>query len=217
MIEEAEDVWRIPLVPRDGINAYLLGDVLVDAGVGRSGAKVVAAVRGRTVSAHAATHAHVDHVGGSHHVVEALGVPMWASAADADDVEAGRPTAGPTRLSRVSARFGGWTGVPVARRLVEGDEVAGFRVLDAPGHTPGQIALWREADRVLVGGDVFTAMGLLTTRRGVFAPPDAVNTDTAQNRRSMRKLAELEPRTALFGHGPAVRDASALLRAAAAA
>jgi hydroxyacylglutathione hydrolase len=28
----AEDVFQIALAPRDGINAYLLGDVVVDAG-----------------------------------------------------------------------------------------------------------------------------------------------------------------------------------------
>ena len=28
----AEDVFHIPLTPRDGINAYLLGDIVVDAG-----------------------------------------------------------------------------------------------------------------------------------------------------------------------------------------
>ena len=46
-------------------------------------------------------------------------------------------------------------GHPVARRLREGDEVARLRVLDAPGHSPGHIALWRESDRTLISGDVF--------------------------------------------------------------
>ena len=31
----APDVHRIALLPRDGLNAYLLGDVLVDAGFGK--------------------------------------------------------------------------------------------------------------------------------------------------------------------------------------
>jgi hydroxyacylglutathione hydrolase len=33
MFEVADDVWQLPLVPRDGINAYLVGDVLVDTGI----------------------------------------------------------------------------------------------------------------------------------------------------------------------------------------
>ena len=217
MIEETDDVWRLPVVPRDAINAYLLGDVLVDAGLPRSGPRIVAALGGRTVRAHVLTHAHVDHAGGSKHVVDVLGVPVYAPIGDARDVEAGGPTPGRGRFSRLSARFGRWAGVPVARELVEGDQVGDFRVLDAPGHTPGHIALWRQADGVLVAGDVFTAMGMLTTRRGIFAPPGPVNFDTAENRRSMRKLADLEPRLALFGHGPPVRDAAAKLRAAVSA
>lgn len=35
--------------------------------------------------------------------------------------------------------------------LRQGDEVVGFTVLGTPGH----LALWRESDRVLIGGDVF--------------------------------------------------------------
>ena len=32
MNQLAEDVWQIPLFPRNLVNAYLVGDVLVDAG-----------------------------------------------------------------------------------------------------------------------------------------------------------------------------------------
>ena len=217
MIEEAPGVWRLPLVPRDGVNAYLLGDVLVDAGMPQTAGKLVAALRGRSPSAHALTHAHVDHAGGSKRVADELGLQVWASSRDAQDVAKGTPTPGPGRFAQMSARFSGWPAVPVARSLEEGDEVAGFRVVDAPGHTPGHIAFFRESDRVLVGGDAFTAMGMLTTRRGVFAPPAPVNFDDAQVRRTMRKLADLEPSLALFGHGPAVRDAAAKLRTVAGA
>ncbi len=42
----------------------------------------------------------------------------------------------------------------VDRALAEGDEVAGFRVLDTPGHSPGHVAYWRESDGVLICGDV---------------------------------------------------------------
>ena len=45
-------------------------------------------------------------------------------------------------------------GHPVDRKLNEGDEVAGFRVIDVPGHSAGHVAFWRESDRVLVLGDV---------------------------------------------------------------
>ena len=41
-------------------------------------------------------------------------------------------------------------GHPVDRKLNEGDEVAGFKVIDVPGHSAGHVAFWRESDGVLV-------------------------------------------------------------------
>ncbi len=216
MEQLADGVHRIALLPRDAINAYVIGDVLVDAGIKQSGAKLVAALRGREIAAHALTHAHPDHVGGSRHVVDALGVPLWSPAGDADDVEAGRARPGPGRAGRLLALAGGFPAVSVARRLREGDDVAGFTVLDTPGHSPGHLALWREADRVLVAGDVFFNLDLRTLRPGLRPPAGFLTFDVERNRASMRRLAELEPALVLLGHGPPVRDAAAKLRAVAA-
>src|SRR5215208_8092897 len=40
------------------------------------------------------------------------------------------------------------------RVLEEGDEVAGFRIIHAPGHSPGEVIFFRESDRVAICGDV---------------------------------------------------------------
>ena len=53
----AEDVFHIPLAPRDGVNAYLLGDIVVDAGTKGSAKRLIKALHGHTVGAHALTHA----------------------------------------------------------------------------------------------------------------------------------------------------------------
>ena len=58
------------------------------------------------------------------------------------------------RLNRLAVRYWAGPGHPFDRRLREGDEVAGFTVLETPGHAPGHVAFWREADRVLILGDV---------------------------------------------------------------
>jgi hydroxyacylglutathione hydrolase len=89
----------------------------------------------------------------------------------------------------------------VTQRLREGDEVAGFLVLETPGHTPGHVAFWRESDRTLIAGDVF-----FNGPAGAAAPPAAFNDDTARNHESMPRLAALEPRVVVFGHGPPLRD-----------
>lgn len=83
-------------------------------------------------------------------------------------------------------------------------------MLDTPGHSPGHIALWREADRTLVCGDVFFNMPSLRP------PPRLLTVDPAVNRSSMQRLAQLRPALVLFGHGPPLRDPDRLAAVAAA-
>ena len=199
----APDVHRIALLPGDGLNAYLLGDVLVDAGLTRSAETVIRALGGRRVSQHVATHAHLDHVGGSSKVIAELGLGGLAiGAGDAEAVRTGRAAVKPGSLGRVVARLGGrFPPARVTHGLREGEQVGpGFLVLDAPGHSPGQIVLWRPADRLLIAGDV------LTNVRGLHEPPGMLSVDPERNRDSARKLAALDPATVAFGHGQVLRD-----------
>jgi glyoxylase-like metal-dependent hydrolase (beta-lactamase superfamily II) len=112
------------------------------------------------------------------------------------------PNIGP----KISRRLFAGPGHPVERRLHEGDEVAGFTVLDVPGHSPGHIAYWRESDRSLVMGDVLFGLNPYTGLPGMNEPPPFFTNDPAQNRDSARKLAALEPALVCFGHGPPLRD-----------
>ena len=75
-----------------------------------------------------------------------------------------------------------------------------------PGHSPGHVAFWREADGVLVLGDVLNSINITTGSAGSTSPSSYLTADPAENRRSARKLGALEPKLALFGHGPPVRD-----------
>ena len=208
----AEDVFHIPLMPRNAVNAYVVGDVLVDAGYSLHGNKVVGAVDGHPIAAHVITHAHVDHVGGSKRVCERLGLQVWCGAADAPAVRTGRPAmASGGLVNAVVGRYGRFPAAPVGRELREGEEIGpGFIVLDVPGHSPGHIALWRERDRVLVCGDVFFNMNLVTTVAGLHEPPAIFTPDIPSNRRSAKRLADLDPELVLFGHGPPLRDAARL-------
>jgi len=210
----ADDVWQLPLTPRNAINAYLIGDVLVDTGIKESADKIATMLEGRGLSAIALTHAHADHAGAMKRLADRLGVPVWCGERDRGAAEAGRVVLAPAfRRPRLNALVGATAGfepAPVARTLAEGDSLAaGFTVLDTPGHSPGHVSFWREADRTLVCGDVFFNMHLLTTIPGLRQPPHLFTTDPAENRRSERKLAALEPATVGFGHGPALRDGAA--------
>jgi glyoxylase-like metal-dependent hydrolase (beta-lactamase superfamily II) len=210
----ADDVWQLPLAPRDAINAYLIGDVLVDTGLKQSADRIAAMLEGRQISAIALTHAHNDHAGAMKALAGRFGVPVWCGARDREAAETGRVVLAPAfRRPRLNALVGataGFDGAPVARTLTEGASLtAGFTVLDTPGHSPGHVSLWREADRTLICADVFFNMHLLTTVPGLRQPPHLFTTDPAENRRSERRLAGLEPRTVGFGHGPVLRDDAA--------
>ncbi|HWE33818.1 MAG TPA: MBL fold metallo-hydrolase [Solirubrobacteraceae bacterium] len=210
----ADDLHILSGFPPYAINVYLMGDVLVDAGSRHAAKRILRQLNGRTVSAHALTHAHADHQGSSHEVCEELRIPLWCGEHDADAVEDGRirerMPSHPIN-SLISKVFPG-PPHPVARRLNEGDEVAGFTVLDVPGHSAGHVAYWRDSDRTLICGDVFTNMDTITGVPGLHQPKAFFTPDPARNRESMRRLATLEPKLVCFGHGRPLRDPEKLKR-----
>ena len=138
---------------------------------------------------------------------ERLGIELWCGERDADAMESGNLGQKKHPLNTVIMKVWGGPPHPVARRLQEGDEVAGFRVLDVPGHSPGHVAYWRESDRVLICGDVLNGQNLITGIKGLHEPPVAFTTDPAPNREPLaawpppRAVARrVRPRTAVARH-----------------
>ena len=117
-----------------------------------------------------------------------------------------RPMQPDNPFMRTCSRLMSGPAYPVARVMQEGEEVSGFRVVHAPEHTPGHVIFFRESDRVAVVGDVLNGMNLATTWPGLHQPPAFFCTDVTENRRSIRRLAELEPSLLCFGHGPPLSD-----------
>jgi glyoxylase-like metal-dependent hydrolase (beta-lactamase superfamily II) len=213
MKELAEGVYQLRGFPPDAINVYLVGDVLIDAATRQGEKRIMRQIAGRTVNAHALTHAHPDHQGASHAICERLDIPLWCGQGDVPAMETPggvKNSQAPGWLNRLQERY--WTGPPhpVARALKEGDEVAGFEVLEVPGHSAGHVAYWRESDRVLILGDVLNSMNVMTGIPGLHEPPAIFTPDPARNRDSARRLAALKPSLTCFGHGRPVRDAGKL-------
>ncbi len=209
MNQLAEDVCQLKGWPKNAINVNLVGDVLIDAATRQAEKRIMRQIAGRTVTAHALTHAHPDHQGSSHAICEALEIPLWCGQGDVPAMETPGAIVNPKApgwLNALQGRF--WTGPahPVARALHEGDDVAGFTVLETPGHSPGHVSFWRESDRVLIVGDVLGNMHFITGMPGLHLPPDLFTPDPARNRESARRLAELRPALACFGHGAPLRD-----------
>ena len=202
MKELADGVFQLDGTPPNGINVYILGDVLIDAGTVFDKGRILKQIKGRELSAHALTHAHIDHYGASKAVCEAHGDPVLVRRRRcAEAVEAGKMV-GPWRpdaalLPRAAGgqapgggrRGGGLQGARHARPLA--------RATSPTGASPtGRF----------VCGDVMWGFNPFMLRGDIREPFAAFSPDPQLNRESARRLAALEPALVCFGHGPPLRD-----------
>jgi hydroxyacylglutathione hydrolase len=224
----AEGVWVVQGQP-GRCNVYLIEDdggvTLFDAGA-RTMTRAVATAGAKLGGIRRVVlgHGHTDHRG----TAPALGVPVLCHPDEVQDAEgsggfrywpqglAGLPT--PMRqFHRLLHRYA-WDGGPVtiSDTLAEGDELAGFSVIELPGHAPGQIGLWRESDRVALSSDCFYTLDMWGRDCEPRLPERLYNYDTEQARASIRKLAALEPAAAWPGHAkPVTGDVRSKLERAA--
>jgi glyoxylase-like metal-dependent hydrolase (beta-lactamase superfamily II) len=96
--------------------------------------------------------------------------------------------------------------VAVSKTVEEGDRVdvlGGMEVVSTPGHTRGQIAFWQASRRILIAGD--TMMNLPSLR----LPFSAFTQNMHEAKRSIAKLAQLQPDVICFGHGEPMLNDSA--------
>lgn len=217
------------LVPMGTANAVLLDAesdlVLVDAGWPGKADAVLDALRdlGRRPSdlKHLVlTHGHPDHTGSAAAIVRATGARTYMHGADIPLAESGGPfrplTPGPGVARRVALRLiyrpdERVEPVRIDQPIADGEILplaGGLRVVHAPGHCAGQVALLWQGTRLLVAADAFI---------NLFGPIDPIGfEDAAEGRRSQRRLADLAPEAVCFGHGAAIpMGAAARLRGAA--
>jgi glyoxylase-like metal-dependent hydrolase (beta-lactamase superfamily II)/predicted ester cyclase len=223
-----EGVWVLQGQP-GRCNVYLIeedgGVTLFDAGA-RTMLRGVARAGAKLGGIHRVVlgHAHPGHRG----VAAGLGVPVLCHPEEVRDVEgdggrrywskglAGLPLA--LRLLHPLMMRYAWDGGPVAvsSTVTEGDHVAGFRVVELPGHAPGLIGLWRESDRLALSSGCFYSIDMWGRDCAPKAPEPTYSFDTEQARASIRKLAALEPAVAWSGHAePLTGDVRSQLERAA--
>ena len=233
--ELAPGLWRLSGWPPNGFNVYVIDapelateeldreagtpGVLVDAGTRYAAARLRRGLHGHPLAAIVLTHAHPDHQGGATMLCRLRDIPLWCGEGDADAVESGRidtlvPDVGSNRRL---ARFLAGPPHQVDRRLREGDRIGEFVVLETPGVSPGHISLWREADRVLIAGDVALNQHPVLGRPGLHEPTRRFVADPALHRASLERLAALRPSLVAFGHGRPLAEPDALRALAAAA
>lgn len=206
----ADGVWLLAGTPTYCFNVYLLENVLIDAATRWGTGRILRQLQDRPPRLVALTHCHPDHQGAAKAVCDAFQIPLACHRADAPAAEGRERMLPRNGLLRLGEWI--WAGppCPVGRILEDGDELAGFRVVHAPGHTPGHCMFFRDSDRLCIAGDVLANMSFLTGRPGLREPPSFFSVDAAQNRRSIQTLVDLKPKVVCFGHGPPLRDPSRL-------
>jgi glyoxylase-like metal-dependent hydrolase (beta-lactamase superfamily II) len=212
------------------VNVFALGEpgrpwLLLDAGLAGSAGLIRRAVAGRFGAGArpegiVLTHGHFDHVGAARDLAEGWDVPLFAHPLEApyltgrSDYPPRDPTMGGAmaHMSRLMPDHGYDFSGRLRELPADGGLPGspGWRWLHTPGHTPGHVSLYREADGVLLAADAFATMNLdswsayLTREREFGRPSPPFTFDWGTARGSIEKLAELEPRAVAAGHGLAM-------------
>jgi glyoxylase-like metal-dependent hydrolase (beta-lactamase superfamily II) len=201
--------------------------VLIDAGMTASAAIITKAAAERfgenaRPAGIVLTHGHFDHVGALETLVEQWDVPVYAHPHEHPFLNGERsypppdPSVGGGLMAAMSRLFPRGP-IDVSRWLrplpddgsVPG--IPGWKWIPTPGHTPGHVSLWRDADRAIIAGDAFittnqeSAYAVATQRPELHGPPQYYTPDWEAARLSVRRLAALQPDIAITMHGHAMR------------
>jgi glyoxylase-like metal-dependent hydrolase (beta-lactamase superfamily II) len=164
-------------------NSYLIGGVLVDAGV----LPISLQDSFDQIEEIVLTHCHFDHIAYLKEIAGVTGARVSIHRLDAKGLS--------SETASLAMHFGARSpGLVPDRELEEGSRVGDLVVLHTPGHTPGSICLYREKDQALISGDtVFTDGGF-----GRFDFPGGSRDALLA---SLRRLADLEVEELYPGHG----------------
>lgn len=212
-------------------NVYLLvsnGKLsLVDAGMAGDVDQIIARIDAAGYSPNALriialTHAHSDHTGGAAELRRRYDVEIVAHRDEVPYVEHTQslPARGLLRrlvswaIERMPGAGAGLEGVKAVEDGQALDILGGLTVLHTPGHTPGSLSLYQEANGILFCGDLLTHGHPLTGRGGLRYGPRMFSLDPQQIETSVRRLSRLPIDVLCVGHGePIVSQASTRIRA----
>jgi glyoxylase-like metal-dependent hydrolase (beta-lactamase superfamily II) len=225
-----------PGVPHCNAWALASGDgiVLVDTGMHEAGSMAhleraldQVGLRLEHVRLVVCTHAHVDHCGQAPPIAQRAGCEVWIhpahghhtrSLADPDQAlarraEVARQSGVPERdlarwLERRREQGTGQAGeLRSDRDLLPGVTVAtdqgGWQVVETPGHAPSHVCLYQPERRLMVSGDHL--LGRISLYFDVGSTPDPVGEFLG----SLDRVAELDVRLCLAGHGRPFTDVEA--------
>ena len=196
------------------VNAFLVreedGFTLIDTCFQQAHALFAAAQElGAPIRRIALTHAHNDHASSVDGLIKLIPETQLLLSKREARLLAGDKTLGSGEPARKLRGDFVTTKARPNRLLNEGDLVGSLRVIETPGHTPGQIAFIDQRDGTLFAGDAWSVAGGLAVAGdlrltfpfpawGTWSPELAVE--------SARKLLALRPSMLCVGHGQSLSD-----------
>jgi len=185
---------------------------IVDTGYATQAEQTVAlvegALHGRWLARIVNTHLHSDHCGGNAALKRRFGaqilIPPGVAAAVAAWDEDALTFAATGQVCDPFA-FDALLAPGERVRLGGGD----WEIIASPGHDPHSVMLWCEADGILISADALWQHGF-----GAIFPEIEGASGFAEQRAMLEKIAELQPRLVIPGHGAPFTDVrEALARA----
>jgi glyoxylase-like metal-dependent hydrolase (beta-lactamase superfamily II) len=167
------------------------------------------------------THAHLDHAGSLAAVKAATGAKIVAGSVEVDHLEGRKMLCSMRREGLGGNLFRGMLFVvekfvtPYVSTTLDmamtsdrsADDIAGFTVIDTPGHSPGSLSFLHGGKKLLFTGDALSGSPQLRL------PPRAGCSSFADALHSSKKLAECDFDICLFGHGePLIGNADTQVR-----
>ncbi|WP_205511764.1 MBL fold metallo-hydrolase [Longitalea arenae] len=201
--------------------------VLIDAGMPKSGNEILKMLAERfgannPPAAIILTHGHFDHVGSIVALLEKWNVPVYAHPMEFPYLTGERAYPEPDTsvqggiLAKISSLYPNEpVDITQALTILPADgtlpTLPDWKWIHVPGHTPGQIALFRERDRILISADAIITVRqdslyrVLMQKEEVCGPPVYLTTDWDAAYESVKRLAALGPNTIIAGHGTAMQ------------
>ncbi|MDN4492490.1 MBL fold metallo-hydrolase [Ureibacillus aquaedulcis] len=212
------------------VNLCMIGDpnnstgwTLVDAGMPKSVNTIIKEAEKRFGSnarpnGIVLTHGHFDHVGAIIELVEHWDVPVYAHELEIPYLTGVKsyPDPDPTVEGGLVARMSPFfpkepinLGEHVKTLPSDGSVplLMDWKWVHTPGHSPGHVSFFREADGALVAGDAFVTVKqeslfkVLVQEQEISGPPRYLTTDWKEAWHSVKKLRDLKPTVAVTGHG----------------
>lgn len=197
--------------------------VLIDAGMPYSADKIIEMTEerfgeGKKPNAIILTHGHFDHVGGLIELIEQWDIPVYAHELEFpyltgekdypepdSTVEGGLVAKMSPLFPNESIDLGDYL-----KPLPDDGTVPHlpeFRWLHTPGHSVGHVSFFRDKDKLLLAGDAFVTVRqdklykVMTQEQEISGPPRYLTPDWDASKQSLEKLAALQPKVAVTGHG----------------